>query len=314
MKRLAIYLFTATVFGVYAPVSAQTPDTTSAWRYFPLEVGNVWEYERRTENCYFDQPCDPVEFQGYLRRVVSEDSVVEGQRYAIVHEREFYPDGQPGIGFERLVRFDTLDAHLYSRNEQGGENYWPRGFDCPLDAPLGVEIICPLSLYTYVSGSYAYEQQIGDDEVVTSLKEYFGYLNSSTFAAGIGEVYNLQGKFATAWRTLTYARIDGEEYGVQQFPVANETGASLESSVALSVYPNPARGPATLNVVLDRPQRATLAVYDVLGRRILSEDLGALPAGERMHRLDLTALPPGVYLVRLDGDAGARATARLVRQ
>jgi len=28
------------------PILAQTPDTTSAERYFPLEVGNEWEYEQ----------------------------------------------------------------------------------------------------------------------------------------------------------------------------------------------------------------------------------------------------------------------------
>jgi hypothetical protein len=65
---------------------------------------------------------------------------------------------------------------------------------------------------------------------------------------------------------------------------------------------------------LDRPQRVTLAVYDVLGRRVLADDLGVHPAGEASHRLDLAALPAGVYVVRLDGDAGAWVTARIVRQ
>ena len=36
------------IFGVCAPLAAQDPipDTTEVWRYFPLEIGNVWEYRQ----------------------------------------------------------------------------------------------------------------------------------------------------------------------------------------------------------------------------------------------------------------------------
>jgi hypothetical protein len=85
------------------------------------------------------------------------------------------------------------------------------------------------------------------------------------------------------------------------------------AAAALTVFPNPLRSDATVRFSLDRPQRVTLAVYDVLGRRLLVRDLGVQPAGEAQHRLDVASLPSGVYVVRLGGDAGTRATARIVR-
>lgn len=90
-------------------------DTTSAWRYLPLQVGNVWEYERYEQECYFDSPCDPEEFRGYLRRVVERDSVVAGENYALVVEETFTPSGLPVQALQYLVRFDSLSARLYAR-------------------------------------------------------------------------------------------------------------------------------------------------------------------------------------------------------
>ncbi len=68
-----------------------------------------------------------------------------------------------------------------------------------------------------------------------------------------------------------------------------------------------------MRLSLDAPQRVRLAVFDVLGRRVLSADLG-WAVGEVARRINTARLPAGVYLVRLTGDAGATATAHFVRQ
>ena len=68
--------------------------------------------------------------------------------------------------------------------------------------------------------------------------------------------------------------------------------------------PNPAAGTAEATVTLAAPGRATVAVYDVLGRevaRVLDRDLAA---GDHAVRLDASDLPAGTYLVRLSA-AGA---------
>jgi hypothetical protein len=86
-----------------------------------------------------------------------------------------------------------------------------------------------------------------------------------------------------------------------------------DDRIALSVFPNPAVDRAVAHFQLTRSQQVTLDVFDLLGRRLGHRDLGLLSAGEHEANLDVRQLPPGIYIVRLSGDAGARATVRLIR-
>ena len=311
MKRLTLGLLSACFFGLCGPVSAQTADTTSAWRYLALDVGNVWEYERWEDVCAPEPPwppfCEP-EPAGFLRRRVTGEAVRGDTTFMIVEDAFFSVSGQPTGANEVLVRFDTTESRAYEHRLDGALRYgWPEGFPCPLDMPFGGD--------GDECEGYAladpYEAEIFGEQV---LGKYVATLGSAyLFVADLGLVSVTLGKFITEGYDLTYARIDGVEYGVKQFPVASESTPVL-SSFALASYPNPTRDAATLTLTLDRPQRATVAVYNVLGRQVLSADLGALPTGEAIHRLDLAALRPGVYVVRLQGDRGARATTRLVVQ
>jgi hypothetical protein len=247
-----------------------------------------------------------------MRRSVAGDSVAGDEWYAVVVENLFTPGGQLVRTSQNLVRFDTLSARLYARTDLGDEEPWPASFGCALDEPFEADIACDTDDYVYTSGGYEVEVQIEEETVTTTAKEYNGYLGYTMFAADLGEVYNSVGKFVTDRRALIYARVGELEVGTERFPVAAEPTAPEERALALAVFPNPSRGDATARFALDRPQRVTLAVYDVLGRRVLTADLGALPAGEATHRLDAAVLPAGLYVVRLEGDAGASATARIV--
>ena len=296
------------------PAQGQTPDTTSAWRYFPLEVGSVWEYERYEEQCYIDWPCDPEEFEGYLRRSVEGDSVVAERKYALVVEETFAPGGLPEQTSRQLVRFDTLTARLYARPPSGEEEPWPEFFTCPLDAPFDSDIRCdPVDNSPfYTEGGYEVDLMIAESAVTAAFKSYQGDFSYRAFVADIGEVWTNSGKFSTSRYTLTYVRVGEIEYGSERFPVAAEA-APPASALALSVFPNPSSGDATARLSLDAPQRVRLAILDVLGRRVLSADLGAQPAGEVLHRLGAAGLPAGVYFVRFTGDAGTTTTTQFVR-
>ena len=84
------------------------------------------------------------------------------------------------------------------------------------------------------------------------------------------------------------------------------TGLALEA-------PNPVRGTATVRFGLGAPGRATLALYDALGRRVAT--LADGPAGlDETATLDAGDLAAGVYVLRLATDAGALArTLTVVR-
>jgi hypothetical protein len=67
-----------------------------------------------------------------------------------------------------------------------------------------------------------------------------------------------------------------------------------------SVWPNPARAGAVLNLTLGSDEPASLEVWTVTGRLVSRRDLGAMGAGS--HAVDLSetrALPNGVYFVRV---------------
>ena len=68
--------------------------------------------------------------------------------------------------------------------------------------------------------------------------------------------------------------------------------------------PNPARSGAEVRFSLAAPGPATLAAYDVSGRRVRTLVAGAAPAGPQRVRWDATdergdRVPAGVYYLRL---------------
>ena len=84
------------------------------------------------------------------------------------------------------------------------------------------------------------------------------------------------------------------------------TGASL----LLQAYPNPSAASSVLRFRLERAGRVTVAVYDVLGRRVRLVTEAERGAGWHEVALDTSTLAPGIYLADVR-TAEARATQRL---
>jgi hypothetical protein len=72
-------------------------------------------------------------------------------------------------------------------------------------------------------------------------------------------------------------------------------------------------GAGTVTLTLARPQHATLAVYDVLGRRVTLLHAGALSAGHHAFQFDGTGLPAGTYFLRATVDDGAVTSPVVLR-
>jgi hypothetical protein len=71
---------------------------------------------------------------------------------------------------------------------------------------------------------------------------------------------------------------------------------------AVRVHPNPAREVAILSFVLPQAGETRLEVFDPMGRRVLSRDLGFRPAGPQGAAFStglLHSMRPGLYLVRI---------------
>ncbi|HLE57486.1 MAG TPA: T9SS type A sorting domain-containing protein, partial [Rhodothermia bacterium] len=79
-------------------------------------------------------------------------------------------------------------------------------------------------------------------------------------------------------------------------------------------YPNPFSALTTIGFRLSDPSRATLRVYDVLGREVKKLDLGMTPAGQHAVRLEVKDLSSGVYFYRLDAAGSSSARRMVVRE
>ncbi len=106
-------------------------------------------------------------------------------------------------------------------------------------------------------------------------------------------------------RAAAYAYLDPKP------PVASEGGPGAAPELRLlGAAPNPFAGATTLRYALPEAGTVTVDVYDVLGRRVRSLDLGTQPEGATSLRLDAAGLAAGTYLyqVHLDGASGANAS------
>ena len=73
-----------------------------------------------------------------------------------------------------------------------------------------------------------------------------------------------------------------------------------------AAYPNPFRERATLPYALSVAAEVTLEVYDVIGRRVVSERQSAAAGGGHRFEVAASGLAAGSYLYRLVAATGGR--------
>ena len=289
----------------YGPTEGE-PDPVAPERYYPLAVGNAWEYET------IDQP--PGVCAERSRLDVTRDTTAGGTSYFVLREAEYTCDDPQAMGFtEHLVRFDAEAAWAVERVADGSERVW-RDTACPLDADFGVMLqTCASPGWPWVVSSYNVRQSEPDAKVFGGC--FVGYKGPNvgvTFQADRGLTASGGGMFIAHVRLLRYARVNGVEWGSPAlWPVSVEEGPPAPAQPA--AYPNPFHDRATLTVRLETPQAITLDAFDALGRCVRHEALGHRPAGPLEAAFDGAGLPAGAYVVRLTGDAGLAVAFRLVR-
>ena len=76
------------------------------------------------------------------------------------------------------------------------------------------------------------------------------------------------------------------------------------------IYPSPFNSQATIRFGMDRPEAATLRVYDLQGREVALLLRGWLKAGYTRVLWDASLMPSGLYVIRLES-AGRVETAKI---
>lgn len=118
-----------------------------------------------------------------------------------------------------------------------------------------------------------------------------------TFRAGAREVGDYTASLQ-AFEAATGAAIEVPLTLTVTPGVDTEDEAAPEGASRLVVYPNPARGSATVALSLAEASEVRVAVYDVLGRAVAVLHEGPLAAGEHALAFEAAGLPAGIYLIR----------------
>jgi hypothetical protein len=275
---------------IQAKADAQAvPDTTPPWRYFPMHIGDEWEYRGE---------------YGYTQVRIEGDTVLLGRRFFKHVTRYYDTQGKAVINARPLVRFVRYDttshrALTYHRDANTGAEAEQLGVTelCRFDAPFEEEIPCGMSSRARtraVEAALLFDRGPGlpPDTVRTRLKLY-QYAIDVAYAPGIGLVlYQPDGPADV----LRYYRVGGVERG-RRFVVAAEAEPRVKAS-SLRAWPNPFRERLHVEVsagALVSGTAATIEVFDALGRRVHRT---LLDPGASLAALDTYRLAPGPYVVR----------------
>lgn len=105
-------------------------------------------------------------------------------------------------------------------------------------------------------------------------------------------------------KTNTFRNADG--WYIDDIVVTAEGGVDDESKSDLvsTVHPNPFRSVAIIDFRLPRSSHVRLRVVDIVGREVVSVDLGQREPGRHAHTVDGSKLVPGTYLYEIITDSG----------
>ena len=75
---------------------------------------------------------------------------------------------------------------------------------------------------------------------------------------------------------------------------------TVENNVAVSMYPNPISGQATLSFNLNESCNVSYQIFDMTGRMVMSQGLGRFAEGEHQVNINAESLSSGSYILRLN--------------
>lgn len=286
-------LFAAVVL-VASGSLAQTPDPLDPRGYFPLAVGNEWEYRIDISGPF---GASRTEYAHY--RVANSTAGPTSDRFALINER--YADPVTLRSRDTVaVRYDAARTSVlgFYPDSQGGE---------PHEAPFPF-FACDLGLPFDGSGGTCWDGATQIEVAIPLLTGESTPVDAKRFANlvyGFAAVHGIGfvgggGGCEPCWPfserdewVLTYARIDGRTYGSRS--VSSAPRPALVPA-ALHGYPNPTAGPLHLRADGYTAAPLQVEIYDALGRLVLGSVLP--PEG---GRVDLEGLPRGPYAVRAGG-------------
>jgi hypothetical protein len=91
-------------------------------------------------------------------------------------------------------------------------------------------------------------------------------------------------------------------------------GGEILNGNNMEVYPNPYQDEVTITFKVKETTNATLSIYDIVGRKLLTILDTQIPNGVYNYTKDLGQLAPGIYVVKLTVENGVPSFERIVKQ
>jgi hypothetical protein len=91
-------------------------------------------------------------------------------------------------------------------------------------------------------------------------------------------------------------------------------GGEILNGNNMEVYPNPYQDEVTITFKVEETTNATLSIYDIVGRKLVTILDTQIPNGVYNYTKDLGQLAPGVYIVKLTVENGVPSFERIVKQ
>ncbi len=299
MLLLGLFLFGvachASETQAQVPEDSVIADTLDWHRYYPLEVGNIWEYQ-------------VYEVESLMRREILGDTLAAGRTYFIMEET-----WQGGTILPRqifFVRYDTIGTVVSLRGIEADTTTYPRAF--PVEPVIDAEFLEYFDLRTafgdtlyidterfgayWVGGGYEQSLQVSSTTVqVAGLKCLYLPDWYDCYATDIGYTGGGGGPFFY----LRYAKIGGREYGTSLATALDPDPVNRESFIIESVYPSPFKGETRVVYELAHSQRATVVIFNGLGQKMREDQMGVQPAGRHEYLLRAKGLAAGLYFVEI---------------
>ncbi len=202
--------------------SEPEPEAPAALRYFPLAVGNVWEYERFGQTGDDFCPNDWT-LSGYLRYEIQETVMVQGRRYFQMAGIEYDLEGVPFSNYTLTIGYDTTAVQMIILDPEGNERIWFAS-PCELDTPIG-EIAACGGFDPYITlGSEEWTGAISGDSLASPFKRFeTNFFNAwFSYVQDVGLISSGQFDCGGSRQDLIFARIDGQGIGRRKVPVSGE--------------------------------------------------------------------------------------------